>query len=168
MTHRIHSHCSYCGTTFPIDLAWPRRCARCENTSFRNPIPVAVVLLPYDHGIIAIRRSIPPGQGELALPGGFLEVPDDWCVGGARELEQETGIRMDPHTIDPHPYAVESTPDGTRLLIFGLAEPLVGALPPFTPSEETSERVILRAPTKLAFPIHTRILARYFAERTGG
>ncbi|MEU8352015.1 hypothetical protein AB0C60_21895, partial [Streptomyces sp. NPDC048845] len=42
---RQDSHCAYCGAAFPEGAAWPRRCARCGNTSYRNPLPVAVALV---------------------------------------------------------------------------------------------------------------------------
>ena len=49
-----HSHCSYCGHPFEIDQAWPRLCAACGNTSFVNPLPVAVVILPVNEGVLAV------------------------------------------------------------------------------------------------------------------
>src|SRR6185436_21045482 len=74
-----HSHCSYCGTAFPQEAPWPRMCPGCGETTWRNPLPVAVVLLPVDmtdgrRGLVVIRRGIEPGYGLLALPGGFIEL----------------------------------------------------------------------------------------------
>jgi NADH pyrophosphatase NudC (nudix superfamily) len=69
-----HSHCSYCGHPFGVDQLWPRRCPQCEQTSFRNPLPVAVVLVPVDGGVLTVRRTIEPKFGWLALPGGYIEV----------------------------------------------------------------------------------------------
>jgi hypothetical protein len=52
------------------------------------------------------------------------------------------------------------------LLVFGLAAALRAAdLPPFVPSAEASERVLLSGPTELAFPLHTAAVARYFSAR---
>ena len=41
-----NSHCSWCGHAFVPDQAWPRQCASCAQTSYLNPLPVAVLLLP--------------------------------------------------------------------------------------------------------------------------
>lgn len=156
-----NSHCSYCGARFAEGAPWPRRCAACGNTSYLNPLPVAVLLQPVDGGLLAIRRAIPP-VGKLALPGGFIDAGERWQAAAARELREETGIRIDPDTI--REASVLSAPDGT-LLVFGLAPPLAAAdLPPFTPSAEASERVVLReAASDMAFPLHAQVVRDYFA-----
>jgi ADP-ribose pyrophosphatase YjhB (NUDIX family) len=157
------SHCSFCGQRFASDVAsWPRTCAACTNISYRNPLPVAVVLVPVDGGIVLVRRNIEPRRGQLALPGGFINYGESWQTGGAREVQEETGIVINPDSIST--FAVHSTPDST-VLIFGLAKPLTRAqIPAFVPTDETSESVIVTAPTQLAFPLHTNVLADYFTQ----
>jgi ADP-ribose pyrophosphatase YjhB (NUDIX family) len=158
-----NSHCSYCGARFDDDAPWPRTCGACGNTSYLNPLPVAVLLQPVDDGLLAVRRAIAP-VGGLALPGGFIEVGEAWQAAAARELREEAGVRIDPAGI--REVRVLSAPDGT-LLVFGLAPPLAErALPPFTPSDEASERVILRAAADdLAFPLHAQVVREYFSGR---
>jgi ADP-ribose pyrophosphatase YjhB (NUDIX family) len=161
-----NSHCSYRGARFADDAPWPRRCAACGNTSYLNPIPVAVVLQPVDGGLLAIRRAIPP-VGKIALPGGFIDHGESWQAAAARELFEETGIRADPAAI--REARVVSAADGT-LLIFTLAPPLAEAdLPPFTPSAEASERVILRGVVDdMAFPLHAQAVRDFFSGALGG
>lgn len=159
---RKNSHCSYCGAAFAEDAAWPRTCATCRETSFLNPLPVAVVLVPVGGGLLAVRRTIPPGQGQLALPGGYINQDESWQAAGAREVFEETGIRIDPAGIRDH--AVLSAPDGT-LLVFGLAAPLSGELPTLVANDEVSELTILLRPERLAFSLHTQVVDRYFARR---
>lgn len=156
-----NSHCSYCGARFGPAAPWPRRCAACGNTSYLNPLPVAVVLQPVDDGLLAIRRAIPP-VGRLALPGGFIDAGESWQHAAARELREETGVVIGPSTL--REARVLSAPDGT-LLVFGLAPPLdSAALPPFTPTAETSERVVLRGATdEMAFPLHAHVVQEYFS-----
>lgn len=156
-------YCSYCGHPFDIHQEWPRRCRRCHNVSYRNPLPVTVVLLPVEDGILVIRRNIEPGRGKLALPGGFIELPESWQEAGARELREETGIAIEPEHLDV--YRVYSAPDGT-LLIFGLAPPWLGPLPPFDGDEESSARLIIREPQPMAFSLHTRVLHEYFQKES--
>jgi hypothetical protein len=52
------------------------------------------------------------------------------------------------------------------VVIFGLARGRTrAALPPFAPTNETTERVVLRGPQELAFPSHTEAAAAFFARR---
>lgn len=161
MTARRRAHCSFCGYPFADDDPWPRVCAHCDNVTYRNPLPVSVIVQPVDDGLLVVRRAIEPARGKLALPGGFVELPETWREAATRELREETGVTLDPAAVDV--VDVVSAPDGT-LLIFGLAPPLTAAdLPPFRPGGESSERVILREPAELAFPYHTKVVAAYFA-----
>ncbi len=162
-TFTKNSYCSYCGQPFAVDQAWPRRCVHCHNMTFQNPLPVAVLLLPVDNGLLVIRRAIQPRQGQLALPGGYIELGESWQAAAARELHEEAGITLDPHTVQE--FRVHSAPDGT-VLIFGLAQNLSAAnLPTFIPTSEASERVILTEPAELAFSLHTEIVEAFFATK---
>ncbi len=163
MTRRKNAHCSYCGHAFVADAPFPRTCGGCASVTYQNPLPVAVLVLPVDDGVLAIRRGIEPRKGQLALPGGFIDHGEAWRAGCARELREETGIVVDPETISL--FDVHSAPDGT-LLVFGVAPRVAaGSLPAFVPTNETAERTIVSAPVELAFPLHTRVLADFFARR---
>jgi 8-oxo-dGTP pyrophosphatase MutT (NUDIX family) len=157
-----HSHCSWCGTRFP-SAAWPRHCRNCGKTTWLNPAPVAVLVLPVDDGLLTVRRGPGPGEGKLALPGGFLEAKESWQEGAVRELREETGIHADAAKV--RSYTVHSTGDGL-LLIFGLAAPMTEReLPAFAPTHETTERVIIREPVSLAFELHERVVREYFSKK---
>ena len=164
-----NSHCSFCGTAFQPDQPWPRRCEHCGRTTYLNPIPVSVLLCPVVvvgvNGLIAVRRGIQPHIGQIAIPGGFIVAGETWQQAGVREFGEELGIFRSPEEVTL--FDVQSAPDGT-LLVFGrLTTPLDAAdLPPFVPNDEVTERVILTAPTELAFPLHTRVVARYFERLT--
>jgi bifunctional NMN adenylyltransferase/nudix hydrolase len=49
--------------------------------------------------VLLIRRGRPPGKGLLALPGGFLEQRETVYQSAVRELEEETGLRLLPSTM---------------------------------------------------------------------
>src|SRR5215218_700253 len=92
------SHCSYCGHRFAEDAAWPRTCRSCARVSYRNPLPVAVLAVPVeDVGVLMVRRTNPPAG--LALPSGYIEHGERWQDAAARELAEETGVRVDPARI---------------------------------------------------------------------
>lgn len=158
-----NSHCSFCGTPFVPDQPWPRTCAGCGNTSYLNPLPVAVMVLPVDDAVLVVRRAIEPHRGELALPGGFIDMGESWQEAAVRELREETGIVVGADRV--RLLDVRSAPDGT-LLIFALGprtDP--AALPAVTPTAETTEWLLIDKPQELAFPLHTRIVADYFGRR---
>ncbi len=158
---RINSHCSYCGSGFQEAEPWPRHCQRCHNTSYLNPLPVVVVLLPLGNGLIVIRRNIEPRKGTLNLPGGYLDLNETWQQGACRELREETGIDISEHVISL--YDVQNGLDNT-LVVFGLAEPQpIELFQPFS-SSETQEVVLVNEPVELGFPIHTEVMRRFFSE----
>ena len=160
--HKKNSHCSYCGEEFPDEAPWPRKCAACGISSYLNPIPVVVVLVPVAGGIVVIRRNTEPQRGTLTLPGGYIDLGETWQEGGARELLEETGIDLAGSGM--RLYDVMNGLDGT-LVVFGLAEEQpVDCLKPFT-SEETQEVVLITGPTELGFTMHTNVVGRYFAEK---
>jgi ADP-ribose pyrophosphatase YjhB (NUDIX family) len=168
MPYNKHAYCSYCGAAFPAGAPWPRTCSNCQQTSFLNPLPVSVVLLPVEQGdgslgLLAVRRAIPPRVGELALPGGYINFNESWQEAGSREVFEETGIFVDPAEI--REYRVCSAPDGT-LIIFGMASPRAAAtLPLFFANEEASERLILTAPAAMAFGLHSDMVKLFFDGR---
>lgn len=45
--------------------------------------------------VLLIRRGKDPFKDQWALPGGFLEADEELETGAKRELEEETGIRID-------------------------------------------------------------------------
>jgi ADP-ribose pyrophosphatase YjhB (NUDIX family) len=167
--YQQYSHCSYCGAAFPEGAGWPRTCAACGNTSFRNPIPVAVVLVPVvsgprEPGVLVVRRAIPPRIGELALPGGYVNYGETWQAAGAREVFEETGLAIDPAEL--REFCLRSAPDGT-LIIFALARPRqLRDLPPFLPNEESSERLVLKEPVPMAFSLHREVIEGFFKEKS--
>jgi ADP-ribose pyrophosphatase YjhB (NUDIX family) len=158
------AHCSYCGQAFAPDQPWPRECSRCGLLSYQNPIPVAVVLLPVDDGVLLVRRGIEPGRGQLAFPGGYINLGESWQEAGARELFEETGITVAPEEIQD--FRVHSTPDRTRVIIFGVARRRTSAsLPAFTANEEVLECLVARQPQTLVFETHTQAMRVFFLTR---
>ncbi|MER7168430.1 NUDIX domain-containing protein [Micromonospora sp. NPDC000207] len=162
------SHCSFCGTGYPESAGWPRNCTGCGETVWRNPLPVAVAVLPVRTdtglGVVVVRRDIEPARGELALPGGFIEYGEEWSDALVRELREETGLVAPAAQAEL--FAVHGAPAGGTIMIFGtLPERPADELPPSAPTEEATEWLVLTEPRELAFDTHTRVLADFLAGR---
>ncbi|MGX5184492.1 NUDIX domain-containing protein [Streptomyces avermitilis] len=162
------SHCSSCGAPYGEGVSgWPRSCPVCGTVAYRNPLPVAVALLPvYDArgtALVVVTRTIPPARGAVALPGGFIDHREDWRHAVVRELKEETGI--DAASRDVRLADAMSSPDG-HLLLFGLLPERPAAdLPPSTGTAETEGWQLLRRPAELAFPLHTLAVRGWFEGR---
>ncbi len=155
-----NAFCSFCGARFSARTPWPRRCRGCGNATYRNPLPVAVVLLPIGEGLVVIRRNTEPSKGTLTFPGGYVDCGESWQEAARRELLEETGIETTADEISL--YDVQNGLDDT-LVIFGLAANQPDRiLQPFS-SAETQEVTLIRAPISLGFPLHTEVAKRYFS-----
>ncbi|MCF3132784.1 NUDIX domain-containing protein [Streptomyces olivochromogenes] len=162
------SHCSSCGAPYGEGVSgWPRTCEACGAVAYRNPLPVAIALLPvYDTkgtALVVVTRTIVPARGRTALPGGYIDDREDWRQAVVRELREETGI--DAAARDVRLVDAMSSPDG-HLLLFGLLpERPADLLPPSDPTDETEGWHLLRRPEELAFPLHTLAVKAWFEGR---
>jgi len=163
--------CSFCGTAH-VGRGYPRTCPNpaCGTTIWANPIPVVVALVPVTHegrrGLLVVRRGIDPMRGRLALAGGFLEDHETWQEGAAREVCEETGVIIEPSTLEAFHY-VSTEPNPNRVLLFSIAAPVTGPLPPHVPNAETAERGVIFGSDGLerefGFPLHLEMARRYLA-----
>jgi ADP-ribose pyrophosphatase YjhB (NUDIX family) len=156
-----HSHCSFCGHRFDAVASWPRTCAACQNATYRNPLPVAVTLVPIEgSGVLLVRRREEPHG--LGLPSGFIELGERWQDAAAREVAEETGVSLDPATICE--LRVRTGNDGT-LLVFATAPPVPrAALHAFRPSDEVSELVVAGGPhPDVVFALDNELLSDWFS-----
>ena len=92
-------YCPLCGAAVeqrPIDGRQRAYCPACERVLWRNAVPAAVVAVVDGDEVCCIERGEPPAEGAWSLPGGHPEYDEPLPVGAARELEEETGLAVDP------------------------------------------------------------------------
>lgn len=93
------NYCPLCGAAVEhrdIDGRERAYCPDCERVLWRNAVPAAVVAVVDGDRVCCIERGEPPAEGAWALPGGHPEYDEELPVGAARELAEETGLRVDP------------------------------------------------------------------------
>jgi ADP-ribose pyrophosphatase YjhB (NUDIX family) len=161
-TFKKNTYCSFCGTQFSSEQTYPKLCSNCQNTTYINPLPVAVVLVSVGDKILLIRRNIEPQKGKLALPGGFLEVNESWQEGAAREVKEETGLEILPKEVAL--FDVQSTPEG-NVLIFGVWQGSADILEmELAENTEVTELQWVSSENEVifAFPLHEKAVKNFW------
>lgn len=70
-------------------------CTACGRVAYRNAKPCAGVLVVREGRLLLVRRAIKPYRGWWDIPGGFLEDDELPAAGAVREVEEETGLRVE-------------------------------------------------------------------------
>jgi ADP-ribose pyrophosphatase YjhB (NUDIX family) len=130
---------------------------------YSNPVPVAVALIPCDGKIVGIRRAIPPMEGALALPGGYINSGESFNQALSRECLEETGIAIDAS--DWRVFHVGDSLSSNRILIFGLCNSSLTKKLEFK-SAETLETCLIDDATDLAFPLHKEAVLKFFSMKS--
>ena len=106
--HRNHRHCGRCGApTVVADAGHLRRCTGCEFEIFPRTDP-AVIMLVHDGGdrcLLGRQESWPPGV--YSTLAGFVEPGESLEMAVAREVQEETGVRVRSahyHSSQPWPF----------------------------------------------------------------
>jgi ADP-ribose pyrophosphatase YjhB (NUDIX family) len=161
INYKQDSFCGYCGTYFTEQIKWPRKCFICWNESYKNPLPVVVVLIPVRRGLLIQQRGIMPGKGEWALPSGYINDKETYQQAAVREMKEE--IYLDSKVEDYELFDVCSSVAGT-LLIFAVYYRILPRMSDlnFVPNEEVLDIKTITAPEDLIFPTHTEMVKRYF------
>jgi 8-oxo-dGTP pyrophosphatase MutT (NUDIX family) len=162
------SHCGFCGTRFTEQKLWPRKCFRCYNDSYSNPLPVSVVIISFDYdeedtGVVIQQRNIEPKKGQWALTGGYMDLGESWEQTAAREVSEELGLSV---KTDRFRLWSVDTPTSGNLLVFSLLHIYNNEInwlrQNFVPNAEVQAIKEIYKPEELAFPTHTQNMKKYF------
>lgn len=99
MTIYRAEYCPECGQKLTIqggeDGDQPY-CEACDRTFWQQPIPCTDIAVVEGEQVLLIKRNNPPHVGKWALPGGIIDIDESPEEAAARELEEETGVSVDP------------------------------------------------------------------------
>lgn len=160
-------YCSGCGQILvrkvpPGDNRERLVCEHCGAIHYENPRVVAGCLPVWENRVLLCRRAIEPRRGRWTLPAGFLEQGETLAAGAERETWEEARARVRLRGI----YTMFSVPHVSQVHVFFRADLIDGA---FGVGEESCDvRLFGEAEVpwgELAFPVATRTLEHYFADR---
>lgn len=99
MNHPFHQFhfCPKCGSPrFVVNDEKSKRCESCGFTYYLNPAAATVALIENEQGEwCVVRRAKDPAKGTLDLPGGFSDLYESSEEGVAREVMEETGLKVE-------------------------------------------------------------------------
>ena len=89
-------YCPKCGSShFEINNEKSKKCADCGFVYYFNPSAATVALILNEKNeLLVCRRAKEPAKGTLDLPGGFIDMNETGEEGVAREVLEETGLKV--------------------------------------------------------------------------
>ncbi len=160
--NRLFRYCPHCRSELErVEESGRTRmkCGECGFVQYLNPSPAAGMLVRDDEGrILLVRRKFEPFKGLWTMPAGFIEYGEDAAATAARELEEETGLVVEPSAV----HAVESCRDDPRgETVLVLYEGLVrgGSLEAGDDAEEVGFFPLDSLP-EIAFACQRRVIGR--------
>ncbi|MBO7230523.1 MAG: NUDIX domain-containing protein [Bacteroidaceae bacterium] len=98
MRHPLHlfCFCPKCGSNAFVENDFKsKRCNDCGFTYYFNPLAATVAIITNNKGeVLVATRSKEPAKGTYDLPGGFCDSYETAEEGVAREVLEETGLKV--------------------------------------------------------------------------
>jgi ADP-ribose pyrophosphatase YjhB (NUDIX family) len=92
--------CPRCGNKNEQPGRIPFYCTKCEMGSYFGPVAaVAALVTNQDGQLLLVRRSRQPGKGLWGLPGGFIDRDETAEQALAREVVEETNLKVVRHEL---------------------------------------------------------------------
>jgi len=97
--HPLHlfKFCPVCGSDrFVVNNFKSKRCENCGFIYYFNPSSATVAVIINDKNeLLVATRANEPAKGTYDLPGGFVDMDESGEEAVAREVEEETGLKIE-------------------------------------------------------------------------
>ena len=92
----LFKYCPKCGSShFEVRNAKAKKCADCGFVYYFNSSAATVAfILNHKNELLVCRRGKEPAKGTLDLSGGFIDMYETGEEGVAREVMEETGLKV--------------------------------------------------------------------------
>jgi len=159
-------YCPQCGAPLTICIINTHEravCAFCGYVHYVNPIVAAGTLVHQDGRILLVRRGIPPGLNQWALPSGYAEVGETPEQTAVRETEEETGLQVAlERLLVAEAFYAGDSPGG--VIILYAAHAVSGRLVPRDDALEARFFGVDEIPDEMAFRQHRKAIAIWQAQ----
>ena len=138
-------------------LAW----SVCDFVHWNNPKPVTATIIPLDGGVVLVKRKFEPFVNDWCLPGGFIEAAEHPAESAAREVLEETGLKVKVSRL------LEAGAPGRGInvvILFYEAIPTGGQLTAGDDASEVAAFKLHDLPANIAFDMHRQIIQRWFTQ----
>lgn len=93
--HARHRFCANCGGATTLSKGgWQRNCGTCGAQHFPRTDPVAITLVEHIDGRLMLGRGLGWPEGRFSALAGFIEPGESIEEGVAREVLEESGVRV--------------------------------------------------------------------------
>jgi ADP-ribose pyrophosphatase YjhB (NUDIX family) len=94
----IERFCAACGSELAVKAVEGKRrpvCVKCQHVVYHDPKVAATCVVERSGKILMIQRDTPVGRGLWSMPGGYIDRGEVIEEGAAREVLEETGLRIE-------------------------------------------------------------------------
>jgi len=142
-------------------------CTSCYRVHYENPRILVTAMITWKQRLLMCRRAHEPYSGLWCAPGGFMEREETLEQAAARELVEETGVRIDPDLLTL--YTITNLPTISEVYVVfrgSVSEPTVSVGAESLDAGFFSQAEI---PWEaLAYPELSRYLRLFFREQASG
>ena len=98
--HDTHMRCSRCGEhTSLTDAGWTRTCPADQSVHFPRTDPAVIMLITDHQDRVLLARQVHWQVGWLSVLAGFVEAGESAEAAVVREIAEEAGVMVDPHSV---------------------------------------------------------------------
>ena len=88
-----YEFCPYCAEPYG-ERSRVQTCQTCHRTVWHNSSPCAGAMILREGRLLLVKRGVEPFRGWWDIPAGFLQPGEHPAEGAAREVLEETGLRV--------------------------------------------------------------------------